>query len=129
MIVSTHHLKCFQYLIRHFFNNKLKQEYFNHLLINDAKRPKEFWKPLKTLVPNGKNTKTSVKRLVTDVTSPKGIADHFNKLFVNVGVTLAYTYIVNNPPVSEKLFTFSKTDTKCVDGIGIRILKASYNQS
>ena len=121
MIVSPHHLKCFQYLIHHFFNNKLKQEYFNHLLSNDAKWPKECWKPLKTLVLNGKNTKTSVKSLVTDVTSQKGIAEHFNKFFVNVGVTLASkfstdTYNINNPPVSEKLFTFSKTDTKCVEG-------------
>ena len=56
--------------------HKLKQDYFNNLLINDAKRPKQLWKTLKTLVP-GKNTTTSVKRLVTEdgtyVTSPKGI--------------------------------------------------------
>ena len=53
-----------------------KQEYFNNLLINDAKRPKQRWKTLKTWLPNGKNTTTSVKRLFTeygtDVSSPKG---------------------------------------------------------
>ena len=37
-----------------YMNHKLKQEYFNNLLINDAKRPKQLWKTLKTLVPNGK---------------------------------------------------------------------------
>ena len=99
------------------------------------------------MVPNGKNTTTSVKRLVTadgtDVTSPKGIADYFKKYFVNVGVTLSSNVSTDtskiNPPVSEKDFTFSKTDTKCIedhiknlknckatglDGIGTRILKA-----
>ena len=68
------------------------------------------------------NTTTSVKRLVTedgiDVTCPKGIADHFNNFFVNVGVTLASKFSTDtskvNPPVSEKLFNFSKTNTKCV---------------
>ena len=73
--------------------NKLKQEYFNNLLSEDAKRPKQLWKTLKTLVPGGKSSTTSVKRLVTEdgeeVTCPKGIADHFNNFFVNVGVTLA----------------------------------------
>ena len=126
--------------------NTLKQNYFNTLLTDNAKRPKQLWKTLKTLVPNGKNT-TSVKRLVTedgiDVTCPKGIADHFNNFFVNVGVTLASKFSTDtskvNPPVSEKLFNFSKTNTKCVqdhikdlkngkatglDGIGSRILKA-----
>ena len=59
---------------------------------------------------------------------------------MNVGVTLASKFSTDtskiNPPVSEKLFNFSKTDTKCVqdhikngkatglDGIGSRILKA-----
>ena len=127
--------------------NTLKQDYFNTLLTDNAKRPKQLWKTLKTLVPNGKNTTTSVKRLVTedgiDVTCPKGIADHFNNFFVNVGVTLASKFSTDtskvNPPVSEKLFNFSKTNTKCVqdhikdlkngkatglDGIGSRILKA-----
>ena len=117
------------------------------MLINDAKRPKQLWNTLKTLVHNGKNTTSSVKRLVTedgtDFTSPKGIADHFNKFFMNVDVTLAsnvstYTSKIN-PPVSEKYFTFSKTDAKYVedhikilkmvklqwlDGIGTRMLKA-----
>ena len=65
--------------------NKLKQEYFNNLLSEDAKRPKQLWKALKTLVPAGKSSTTSVKRLeVTEdgeeVTCPKGIADHFNKI-------------------------------------------------
>ena len=73
--------------------NKFKQEYFNNLLSEDAKRPKQLWKALKTLVPGGKSSANSVKRLVTEdgeeVTCPKGIADHFNKFFVNVGVTLA----------------------------------------
>ena len=127
--------------------NTLKQDYFNTLLTDNAKRPKQLWKTLKTLAPNGKNTTTSVKRLVTedgiDVTCPKGIADHFNNFFVNVGVTLASKFSTDtskvNPPVSEKLFNFSKTNTKCVqdhikdlkngkatglDGIGSRILKA-----
>ena len=127
--------------------NTLKQDYFNTLLTDNAKRPKQLWKTLKTLVPNGKNTTTSVKRLITedgiDVTCPKGIADHFNNFFVNVGVTLASKFSTDtskvNPPVSEKLFNFSKTNTKCVqdhikylkngkatglDGIGSRILKA-----
>ena len=127
--------------------NTLTQDYFNTLLTDNAKRPKQLWKTLKTLVPNGKNTTTSVKRLVTedgiDVTCPKGIADHFNNFFVNVGVTLASKFSTDtskvNPPVSEKLFNFSKTNTKCVqdhikylkngkatglDGIGSRILKA-----
>ena len=127
--------------------NTLEQDYFNTLLTDNAKRPKQLWKTLKTLVPNGKNTTTSVKRLVTedgiDVTCPKGIADHFNNFFVNVGVTLASKFSTDtskvNPPVSEKLFNFSKTNTKCVqdhikdlkngkatglDGIGSRILKA-----
>ena len=127
--------------------NTLKQDYFNTLLTDNAKRPKQLWKTLKTLVPNGKNTTTSVKRLVTedgiDVTCPKGIADHFNNFLVNVGVTLASKFSTDtskvNPPVSEKLFNFSKTNTKCVqdhikdlkngkatglDGIGSRILKA-----
>ena len=127
--------------------NTLKQDYFNTLLTDNAKRPKQLWKTLKTLVPNGKNTTTSVKRLVTedgiDVTCPKGIADHFNNFFVNVGVTLASKFSTDtskvNPPVSDKLFNFSKTNTKCVqdhikdlkngkatglDGIGSRILKA-----
>ena len=71
--------------------NKLKQN--NNLLSENAKRPKLLWKALKTLVPGGKSSATSVKRLVTEdgeeVTCPKGIADHFNKFFVNVGVTLA----------------------------------------
>ena len=94
-----------------------------------------------------KQKTTSVKRLVTedgiDVTCPKGIADHFNNFFVNVGVTLASKFSTDtskvNPPVSEKLFNFFKTKTKCVedhikdlkngkatglDGIGSRILKA-----
>ena len=31
-----------------------------------ANRKKQLWKTLKTLVPNGKNTTTSVKRLVTE---------------------------------------------------------------
>ena len=111
-------------------------------MTDNAKRPK---KTLKTLVPNGKNTTTSVKRLVTevgiDVTFPK--ANHFNNFFLNVGVTLASKFSTDtskvNPPVSEKLFDFSKTNTKCVhdhikdlknckatglDGIGSRILKA-----
>ena len=44
--------------------NKLKQEYFNNLLSQDAKRPKQLWKALKTLVPGGKSLTTSVKRLV-----------------------------------------------------------------
>ena len=127
--------------------NTLKQDYFNTLLTDNAKRPKQLWKTLKTLVPNGKNTTTSVKRLVTedgiDVTCPKGIADHFNNFFANVGVTLASKFSTDtskvNPPVSDKLFNFSKTNTKCVqdhikdlkngkatglDGIGSRILKA-----
>ena len=43
--------------------NTLKQDYFNTLLTDNAKRPKQLWKTLKTLVPNGKNTTTSVKRL------------------------------------------------------------------
>ena len=62
---------------------------------------------------------------------------------MNVGVTLASKFSTDtskiNPPVSEKLFTFSKTNAKCVedhiniltngkatglDGIGTRILKA-----
>ena len=102
--------------------NTLRQDYFNTLLTEDAKRPKQLWKTLKTLVLNGKNTTTSVKRLVTedgiDVTCPKGIADHFNNFFVNVGVTLASKFSTDaskvNPPVSEKLFNFSKTNTKCV---------------
>ena len=127
--------------------NKLKQEYFNNLLSENAKRPKQLWKALKTLVPGGKSSATSVKRLVTEdgeeVTCPKGIADHFNKLFVNVGVTLASKFSSDttkiNPPVSDKLFKFSVIETKCVedhiknlkngkatglDGIGTRILKA-----
>ena len=74
--------------------NKLKQEYFNNLLSQDAKRPKQLWKALKTLVPGGKSSTTSLKRLVTEdgeeVTCLKGIADHFNNFFVNVGVTLAF---------------------------------------
>ena len=65
--------------------------------------------------PNSKNTTTSVKRLVTedgtDVTSPKGIADHFNKFFVNVDVTLTSKFSTDtskiNPPV--------KTDARCVE--------------
>ena len=65
--------------------NKLKQEYFNNLLSEDAKRPKQLWKALKTLVPGGKSSTTSVKRLVTEdgeeVICPKGIADRFNKFF------------------------------------------------
>ena len=71
----------------------------------------------------------------------KGIADHFNKFFVNVGVTLASKFSSDttkiNPPVSDKLFKFSVIETKCVedhiknlkngkatglDGIGTRIL-------
>ena len=44
-------------------------------------------------LPNGTNTTTSGKRLATeygtDVTSSKGIADHFNNFFLNIGVTLA----------------------------------------
>ena len=75
------------------------------------------------------------------MTSLKGTADHFNKFFMNVGVTLASKFSTNtskiNSPVSEKLFTFSKTDAKCVedhikhygkatglDGTDTRILKA-----
>ena len=42
-------------------NMKLKQEYFNNLLIYNAKWPKQVWKTLKTLVPNCKNTTTSKK--------------------------------------------------------------------
>ena len=41
-----------------------KQEYLNILLSEDAKRPKQLWKALKTLVPGGKSSTTSVKRLV-----------------------------------------------------------------
>ena len=127
--------------------NKLKQEYFNNLFSEDAKRPKQLWKALKTLVPGGKSSTTSVKRLVTEdseeVTCPKGIADHFNKFFVNVGVTLASKFSSDttkiNPPVSDNLFKFSVIETKCVedqiknlkngkatglDGIGTRIHKA-----
>ena len=127
--------------------NKLKQEYFNNLLSEDAKRPKQLWKALKTLVPGGKSSTTSVKRLVTEdveeVTCPSGIAYHFNKFFVNVGVTLASKFSSDttkiNTPVSDKLFKFSVIETKCVedhiknlkngkatglDGIGTRILKA-----
>ena len=62
---------------------------------------------------------------------------------MNVGVTLASNFSTDaskiNPRVSKKLFSFSKSDTKCVqdhikykkngkatglDGIGSRILKA-----
>ena len=104
--------------------NTLKQDYFNTLLTDNAKRPKQLWKTLKTLVPNGKNTTTSVKRLVTedgiDVTCPKGIADHFNNFFVNVGVTLASKFSTDtskvNPPVSEKLFNFSKNQYEMCAG-------------
>ena len=74
--------------------NKLKQEYFNNLLSEDAKPPEQLWKTLKTLVPGGKTSTTSVKRLVTEdgekVTRPKVIVEHFNKCFVNVGVTLSH---------------------------------------
>ena len=90
--------------------NKLKQEYFNNLLSQDAKRLKQLWKALTTLVPGRKNLTTSVKKLVTEdgeeVSFPKGIADHFNNFFVNVGVTLASKFSSDttkiNPPVSEK---------------------------
>ena len=107
--------------------NTLKQDYFNTLLTDNAKRLKQLWKTLKTLVPNGIYTRTSVRRLVpedgTDVTCPKGIADHLNNFFVNAAVTLASTFSTDtskvNPPVSEKLFNFAKTGTKCVqDHIG-----------
>ena len=105
------------------------------------------------MVSNGKNTTTSVKRLVTedgtDVTSPKYRADHLNNFFMNVGVTLASKYATDaskiNFPVSEKPYTFSKIDVKSVDhiknlkngkatgldGIATRILKAGkiYNYS
>ena len=127
--------------------NKLKQEYFNNLLSEDAKRPKQLWKTLKTLVPGGKSSTTSITRLVTkdgeEVTCPKDIADHFNKFFVNVGVTLATKFSSDtskiNPPVSKNIFNFSVAETKSVDeliknlkngkatgldGIGTRILKA-----
>ena len=126
--------------------NKLKQEYFNSLLAEQSKRPKDLWKTLKQLVP-GKNTKsTGIKRLVSDgedITCPKGIADHFNEFFVNVGVQLASKFSSDttkiNPPVSDKLFNFSFIQTRDVerhisalkngkatglDGIGSRILKA-----
>ena len=127
--------------------NKLKQEYFNEILTENEKRPKALWKTLKTLVPNGKTGTTSIKRLVkddgTEITCPKGIADHFNNFFVNVGVTLASKFSSDtskiNPPVSEKTFQF--TDIKQhhveeqilklkngkatgLDGIGTRLLKA-----
>ena len=121
--------------------NKLKQEYFNHLLSENAKRTKQLWKASKTLVPGGKSSATSVKRLVTEdseeVTCPKGIADHFNKFFLASKFSSDTTKI--NPPVSDNLFKFSVIETKCVedhiknlkngkatglDGIGTRILKA-----
>ena len=73
--------------------SKLKQDYFNKILLNDENRPKKLWKTLKSLVPDSKNVSTSVKRLVkddgTEISFPKLIADHFNKFFVNVGVSLA----------------------------------------
>ena len=47
------------------------------------------------------------------------IADNFNKFFMNAGVTLASKFSTDtskiNPHVSEKHFTFSKTDAKCVE--------------
>ena len=58
--------------------NTLEQNYFNTLLTGDAERPTQLWKTLKTLVPNGNNTTTTVVlRLVTeddiDVTCPESI--------------------------------------------------------
>ena len=81
--------------------NKLKQEYFNNLLSEDAKRPKQLWKTLKTLVPGGKSSTTSVKRLVTEdgeeVTCPKGIADPGNESLVkprlNPGLKTQLTHL------------------------------------
>ncbi len=127
-------------------NFTLKRDFFNNLLTEDAKRPKKLWNTLKKLVPDGKATNTNVKRLVVDgeeVTDPKGIADHFNKFFVNVGVTLASKFSSDttkiNPPVSENMFKFTDINSKLVDkhirklkngkatgldGIDTRILKA-----
>ena len=44
--------------------NKLKQEYFNNLLSENAKRPKQLWKALKTLVPGGKSSATTLLCLI-----------------------------------------------------------------
>ena len=105
--------------------NKLKQEYFNNLFSENAKRPKQLWKALKTLVPGGKSSAT-ITEDGEEVTCPKGIADHFNKFFVNVGVTLASKFSSDttkiNPPVSDNLFKFSVIETKCVE-VHIKNLK------
>ena len=127
--------------------NKLKQSHYNETLSQHEKRPKQLWKILKSMVPNKNNKDASIKRLVQDdgseITCPKGIADHFNKFFVNVGVSLASKFSSDtskiNPPVNEKKFNFKKVSVNSVkkqifklkngkatglDEIGTRLLKA-----
>ena len=102
--------------------NKLKQSHYNETLSQHEKRPKQLWKILKRMVPNKNNKDASIKRLVQDdgseITCPKGIADHFNKFFVNVGVSLASKFSLDtpkvNPPVNEKKFNFKKVSVNSV---------------
>ncbi|XP_057295887.1 uncharacterized protein LOC130624320 [Hydractinia symbiolongicarpus] len=110
--------------------NRLKNEYYNDVLQDFQKRPKQLWKTIKKLVPDKSGNTTSIKRVVqndgTETSHPKEISNTFNSFFVSVGAKLASKFSSDttnvNPPVSGHDFRWARIETKSVEKI-IRSLK------
>ena len=125
--------------------NNLKRTYYNRTLRESKNNPRELWKKIRELIPDQASTKiTELNDEVGSIINEnKGIANHLNSFFVNIGAELASKFPKNNTSQirlesPKKMFRFKpftveqiakilkSLDTKKSSGtdrISVRILK------
>jgi hypothetical protein len=96
---------------------KAKNDYYNKLLENDKKQPKELWRKLKILLP-GNNTQTLEVVFEDGVAynDPAKISERFNKFFIS-----SIEEIVNG--VRQQTFIYQTARFNCDHSISIKFNK------